>query len=120
MKNINLDRQSRRKFRVSKNLFGGADKPRISIFKSNKYIYAQAIDDKARKTITDFSTFKLEKNSSQNKTNKTAGALAAGKELAKLLLEKKIKKAVFDRGKYIYKGRVKALAEGLRAGGITI
>jgi len=114
MKNINFDRNSRRKLRVSKNIFGSAQKPRISVFRSNKTIYAQAIDDQAKKTLFFSSSLKVKKD------KKTVLARIVGQELAKKLLDKGIKKAVFDRGKYAYKGRVKALAEGLREGGLQI
>lgn len=118
MSNINLSRKLRRKLRISKNLFGTAKRPRVTVFRSNKYIYAQAIDDEGRKTLASFSSLKFKV--SKEKSKKTEVAQKVGKELAKLLIDKKIKEAIFDRGSYAYNGRVKALAEGIREGGVTI
>lgn len=117
MTDIIRDRIIRRKKRVSSNIRGTADRPRISIYRSSKHIYAQAIDDVKRVTLASFSDSKIEKANGQNKSAK---ATAVGKQLAALLLEKKVKKAVFDRNRYTYNGRVKALAEGLREGGIEV
>jgi len=116
MKNINHDRQLRRRLRISRNIHGTADKPRIIVFRSNKYIYAQAIDDQARKTLIAFSSLKLV----DKKINKSQQSKSTGRELAKLMKEKGIDKAVFDRSSYSYNGRVKSLAEGMREGGIKI
>jgi len=108
-KHINFNRNLRRKLRVSRNIFGLVSKPRISVFRSNKFIYAQAIDDKNRKTIMTFSSDKLEKTG-----RKTDSSFLVGQNLAKLLIEKGITEGIFDRGKYSYKGRVKSVAEGMR------
>ena len=89
-------------------------KPRISIFRSNRAILAQAIDDVTGKTIATAKT-KSEKNLKAVESAKNAGT-----ELAKALIAKKIEIAVFDRGSYRYHGRVQALADGLREGGIKI
>lgn len=89
-------------------------KPRISIFRSNKAILAQAIDDVSGVTIATAKT-KTEKNLKPVESAKNAGT-----ELAKKLISKKIETAVYDRGSYRYHGRVQALADGLRAGGIKI
>lgn len=117
MKYINRNRKLRRKMRVSNNIKGIEKRPRISVFRSNKYIYAQAIDDVKRKTITSFSSLKFKDKKNLKKIEK---AKEVGKKLAQLLLDKGIKEAVFDRNYYSYKGQVKALAEGLREGGIKI
>lgn len=108
-KKININRNSRRKLRVSRNIFGLELKPRISIYRSNRFIYAQAIDDKGRKTLSTFSSDQLEKSG-----KKVEQAFIVGQKLAQILMEKKINEGIFDRGKYGYKGRVKALAEGMR------
>jgi len=89
-------------------------KPRISIFRSNKAILAQAIDDVSGVTIAAVKT-KTEKSLKPVESAKKAGA-----ELAKTLIGKKIVMAVFDRGSYRYHGRVSALADGLREGGVKI
>jgi large subunit ribosomal protein L18 len=120
MKNINLDRKLRRKRRISSNISGTIDKPRISIFRSSRYIYAQAIDDKSRKTLLSFSNSDLKKETSFKKGKKIEDSKKIGIGLAKKLIEKKILTGVFDRGCYAYNGRVKAIAEGLREGGFKI
>jgi len=103
-----------------KNIVGTIKRPRISVFRSNRYTYAQAIDDEARKTIVGVSSLILSKLKDYKKEKKGSDAKKLGMELAKLLLGKKIESAVFDRGRYPYKGRIKLVAEGLREGGIKI
>lgn len=112
------DRVTRRKKRVSSNIVGTAERPRISVYRSHVHIYAQAIDDAAQKTLAAYNTKKLDKKKSQ--TPKSEQAQEVGKELAAVLIKSKIEKAVFDRNRYAYNGRVKALAEGIREGGITM
>lgn len=119
MKVKHTSRVARRKKRVSSNIFGTKDRPRIVIFRSNKYTYAQAIDDEARKTMVSFSSQQLAKKES-SKHKKSESAHQVGVELAKMLQEKKVTKGVFDRSMYTYLGRVKAVAEGLREGGLQI
>jgi len=93
---------------------GTADKPRLSVYRSNRFIYAQLIDDNAGKTILGVSEKNLkEKTGSKIEIAKIVGAL-----LAKKALEKKIKKVVFDRGSCLYHGRIKGVAEGAREGGL--
>lgn len=111
---INLNKKIRKKRRVSTRIKGNDKRPRISVFRSNRYIYAQAIDDEKQTTLLSFSSQKLAKS------NKVGQAKEVGLQLAKILKEKKIDEVVFDRNIYIYKGRVKALAEGLREGGIKV
>jgi len=118
MKKINFDRNERRKKRVSSGLKGTKDRPKISVFRSNKYFYAQAIDDEKRHTIAYFSSFKL--NSKDSKLKKTEEAKLVGKGLAQELSKQGIKKAILDRRNYAYLGRVKAFSEGLREGGLEI
>ena len=104
--------------RISGNIHGTADKPRIVVSRSSRYIYAQAIDDVKKTTLASFSSQNMKK--ADKKMTKTVEAHQIGVELAKILKEKKIEKAVYDRSYYIYLGRVKALCEGLREGGIKI
>ena len=118
MTNTKLERSIRRKKRVSSNFFGTKERPRISIYRSNNYIYAQAINDDDRKTVGAFSSLLTKK--SKDGVKKSDEAKNVGLELAKLLIKNNIKAGVFDRGPYAYLGRVKALAEGLREGGIQI
>ena len=120
MKKVNTDRVDRRKKRVSGNIFGTKEKPRVSVYASNVYTYAQMINDSDRKTLLAFSSLQLAKGEKYTKEKKTVEAKKVGLELANIAKKSGIKEAVFDRGKYSYKGRVKALAEGLREGGIKI
>jgi len=102
----------KRKRRTRSKIFGTSQKPRLSVFRSNKNIYAQMIDDEKKLTVCSASDIKLKG------TNKTDNAVKVGEQIAKLSKEKKIKKCVFDRGGYIYHGRVKALADSARKGGL--
>ena len=120
MTNINFDRKLRRKKRISSNIKGTKMRPRISVFRSNRYVYAQAIDDETRKTLSFFSNFDLKKETGYKKGKKRDDSKKIGMGLAKKLIKNKIKAGVFDRGSYGYNGRVKALAEGLREGGLKI
>lgn len=89
---------------------------RVSVFRSNRYLYAQIIDDEKGKTLVSFSDRKLaKKNGLEGKTER---AFAVGEELAKMAKKKKIGKVFIDRGSYKYHGRVSALADGLRKGGL--
>lgn len=120
MKTITRDRKIRRELRVSANILGSEKRPRIKVFRSNKYIYAQAIDDVKRTTVASFSSLKIAKEKNYTRKKKINEATEVGVRLAKLLQDKKITTVVFDRGVYAYNGRVKALAEGLRSGGIKV
>ena len=120
MGKINNNRENRRKKRVSSNIFGTKEKPRISVFASNRYTYAQVIDDSDKNTLISYSSLKLAQSENYNKDKKVEEAKKVGLELAKKTVKKGIKKAVFDRGKYSYKGRIKAVAEGMREGGLKI
>lgn len=96
------------------NILGSADRPRISVYRSSKNVYMQAIDDMAEKTICAVHS----KTVANGK--KSDEAFEVGKKLGLLMKEKNITKAVFDRGPYTYLGRVKRLAEGLREAGIQV
>jgi large subunit ribosomal protein L18 len=93
---------------------GTSARPRLSVFRSNKNIYAQLIDDLTGQTLVAISSAKLEAASA----NKIQVSTEAGKELAKKALEKGITEVVFDRSGYLYHGRVKSLADGAREGGL--
>ena len=93
---------------------GTSARPRLSVFRSNKNIYAQLIDDLTGQTLVAISSAKLEAADA----NKTQVSTEAGKELAKKALEKGITEVVFDRSGYLYHGRVKSLADGAREGGL--
>ena len=118
-KKIKINSRQRRHKRVRAKIFGTAKCPRLSVFRSNKYIYLQIIDDEKKKTIFSASDFELEsKGKGKTKIIKTDKAYQAGELLAKKALKSKIKKVVFDRGGYKYHGRIKAAAEGARKAGL--
>ena len=97
---------------------GTQDRPRLSVYRSNENIYAQIIDDTTSRTLVSCSTLDREVKL-ENKNGRTCDASRVmGKKLAELSLKKDIKKIVFDRGPYLYRGRIKALADGARAGGL--
>ena len=106
----------RRHKRVRTKISGTAERPRLSVFRSNTGIYVQIIDDVAAKTLVSAST--LDKEVKTKKSNIEA-AKEVGALIAKRALEKNIKEVVFDRGGYIYHGVVKELAEAAREGGLT-
>jgi len=108
----------RRKKRVKAKVFGTKLRPRLSVFRSLRHLYAQVIDDE--KSITLISASDLEIGKLKEKVTKTQLAFKVGEELAKKSLKKKIKKLVLDRNGYRYHGRVKALADGARKGGLEI
>lgn len=95
---------------------GSKERPRLSVFRSNKAIYAQIIDDEKGRTLVAASEREVEKEA--KRVTKVERASEVGKILAKRALKKGIKKVVFDRGTNKYHGRVKALAEGARSGGL--
>ena len=105
----------RRHRRVRKRVVGTAERPRLAVFRSNSGIEAQLIDDLAGKTLAAASSLHLKKTF---KGNKTQQAAEVGKLLAANAKQAKVETAVFDRGGYLYHGRVKALAEAAREGGL--
>lgn len=115
MKKIELKakRYSNRKTRVRAKIIGTADRPRLSVFRSSVHIYAQIINDNIGKTLVSASDLGL-----KEKGKKTEIAEKVGEALAKKAVAKKIKKIVFDRNGFKFHGRVKALAEGARKGGL--
>ncbi|MCL4461121.1 MAG: 50S ribosomal protein L18 [Nitrospirae bacterium] len=100
--------------RVRKKIKGTSDRPRLTVFRSLKYIYAQLIDDNIGKTIVSASSLKGFSGSKDS----TETAKEVGKLIGKLAIEKNIQKVVFDRSGYLYHGRIKALAEGARESGL--
>jgi len=115
MANIRLIKARRK--RVRKNMIGTSSKPRLSVFRSNMYIYAQLIDDQNSKTLSAVSDKKLPKETT--KKTKLEKATTVGQLLADVAKKQKIKSVVFDRGSYKYHGRVKALADAARKGGLN-
>jgi large subunit ribosomal protein L18 len=108
------DRRKRIQLRIRKKIKGTTERPRISVFRSNSQIYAQLIDDVAGKTLAAASSLEVK----AGKTTKTETATQVGKALAAKAVAAGIENVVFDRGGYLYHGRVKALAEGAREGGL--
>lgn len=117
----NTTRHKRRKFHIRKRLLGTPQRPRLSVFRSLNHIYVQAIDDINGITITTASSLNDEGvRSIMDGSGKTSLSTAVGKAIAQRLKEKNIETAVFDRNGYLYHGRVRAVAEGAREGGLTI
>lgn len=106
-------KRQRRAARTRAKISGTATRPRLSVFRSNKHIYAQLIDDENGKTLLCVSDLEI-----KQKDKKTVVAGVVGKQLAQKAETVKIKEAIFDRGGYKYHGRVKALADGAREGGL--
>ncbi len=102
-KSIKTGKRARRQKRIRATISGTAERPRLSVFKSNKFLYAQLIDDDAGVTLA---------------TSSGADATKVGEDLAKRSLAKKISTVVFDRGGYVYRGKVALLAESARKGGL--
>lgn len=119
-KNSKRGHRIRRHTRVRAKIAGTSTVPRVSVFRSNKNIFAQIIDDVAGKTLVSSAIKSAGKSKvkSVKKQTKTETASLIGEALAKKALDTGIKKVVFDRGGYKYHGRVRALAEGLRKGGL--
>ena len=109
--------RARRKRRIRKKISGNGERPRVSVFRSSKHIYAQAIDDSKGVTVATVSTLSEGVKDAVEGT-KTDDAKAVGAALAKVLKEKGIEEVIFDRNGYLYHGRVKALAEGAREAGL--
>ena len=107
----------RRKNRTRSQIRGTASKPRLSIFRSNKESYVQLIDDEAMKTMIGASTKEIRKSAKEKETKLNLAA-GLGELVAKKAKEAGIQKVIFDRGSYKYHGRVKAVAEGARKGGL--
>lgn len=112
-------RIARRVFRVRKNFSGTAERPRLSVFRSLNHIYAQLIDDSKSKTLASASTKSKEITDDVAKSKgKIDKSKLVGLLLAKKAVEQKISAVIFDRGRFSYHGRVKAVAEGAREGGL--
>ncbi len=104
--------------RIRKKIRGTAERPRVFVSKSNRYIYTQAIDDVAGRVLTAASSLEKEYRDKKQKTKDIKASKAVGEMMAKRLKEKKVKRIVFDRGVYPYHGRIRALAEAMRKEGL--
>ena len=107
-----IERRLKIKYRVRNKISGTAERPRMSVFRSNKQIYVQVIDDDAQKTLVSASSLGIEA------ANKTEQAAKVGEAVAKKAIEAGITAVVFDRNGYLYHGRVKEVAEAARKAGL--
>ena len=112
-----LSRRDRIKMGIRKRLSGSSTRPRLSVYRSNKGIYAQIIDDVSGKTLVSASS--LSKDFNAEKGTKIDQSVAVGKLVAEKAIAAGIKDVVFDRNGYLYHGRVKSLADGAREGGLN-
>lgn len=111
-----VNRKKRIQYRIRKVVTGSAERPRLAVFRSNKEIYAQLIDDVNGKTLLSASS--REKGLAEQKVTKIEMSKMVGQRVAEKAKEAGIETIVFDRGGYLYHGRVKSLAEGAREGGL--
>jgi large subunit ribosomal protein L18 len=110
--------RKRRAKRVRKKVHGTAERPRLAVFRSNRHMFAQIIDDVAGRTLAAAGSLNMDKPSFEGIDGKTAFAKAVGLELARKAQEAGVDTVVFDRAGYLYHGRMAALAEGARDGGL--
>ena len=115
MASVKVERRKRIRMRIRNKLGGTATRPRLSIFRSNRGIYCQLIDDASGRTLAQANS----REAGINGASKTDQAGAVGALIAERSKQLDIKHIIFDRGGYLYHGRVKALAEGARKGGLT-
>ena len=117
---LKLKKRLRNKARLRKKVFGTAQRPRLVVFRSQKHIYAQMVDDITGKVLVCADTLQLSKEDKSSSKDKSKKEVAewVGQRVAQRSLEKKIQKAVFDRNGFIYHGRVRSLAESARKAGL--
>jgi len=117
MSTTKTERRETIKYRVRKKVFGTSERPRMTVYRSNKQISVQLIDDEAGKTLAS-ATSSCKELSAKGKAKKTDQAKLVGKMIAEISVKQGIKEVVFDRNGYLYHGRVKMLADGAREGGL--
>ena len=119
-----ISKDSRAENRVKKHdrmrnrIVGTAERPRLAVFRSNNHMYAQIIDDTVGNTLVSASTLDKDVKAAVEKTNNVDAAAYVGTDIAKKAIEKGIKEVVFDRGGFIYQGKIKALADAAREAGL--
>lgn len=118
-KNVKVQARLKRKQRIRRKLLGTPERPRLSVFRSSKHIYAQIIDDTAGQTLAAASTMEKDLKGKSDFENKVAKASYIGKLVAERAKEKGVSKVVFDRNGFMYHGRVRALSDGAREGGLN-
>lgn len=117
MKLSKNETRQRRKVRIRKKVNGTTERPRLVVYRSNLHLYAQIVDDGCGETLAATSTLTIGKTEAKAGCN-ISGAVLVGKEIARLAKERNISRVVFDRNGYLYHGRVKAVADGAREGGL--
>ena len=117
-KNIREEARQKRKTRIRKRIFGTEQRPRLSVFRSAKHIYAQIVVDSTGSTILAASSLSPEIKGEIGDLKKSEAAKKVGELLGRKAAEKNIRKVVFDRNGFLYHGRIKALAEGARESGL--
>jgi large subunit ribosomal protein L18 len=110
--------RERRRLRIRRKIGGTPERPRLSVFRSARHIYAQVVDDAAGTTLAHASTLSRDVRGEVSDTTKLDAAKKVGEAIAKILLAKGIDKVVFDRNGYLYHGRIRALADAARAAGL--
>jgi len=114
-----LEGRERRKARIRKRISGTPERPRLSVFRSARHIYAQVVDDTGGGTLAAASTLSPDLRGTLETDDKTGAAKKVGALIAKMCLERKVEKVVFDRNGFLYHGRIKALAEAAREAGLN-
>lgn len=112
------DAREKRHYRMRNHLVGTPERPRLAVFRSNKHIYAQVIDDSIGHTLAAASTMEKELAAKLEATSNVEAAKAVGEAVAKRAIEKGVSAVVFDRGGYVYHGKVQALADAAREAGL--
>ncbi len=113
-----IDRRKRIHYRIRKHVNGTAERPRLVVFRSNKYIYVQVVNDEEGKTLVAAASNDKQLAAECKGKTKTEAAVIVGKAIAARALEKGISEVAFDRGGYLYHGRVQSLADAAREGGL--
>ncbi len=121
MDKLNFRKRARlkRKKRIRKSIFGTAERPRLTVFRTTKHIYAQIIDDTAGYTLASASTVEKEVKKNLVKGERATIANLVGKSIAERAIKKGVQKVIFDRNGFLYHGRVKALSDGAREAGLN-
>ena len=111
--------RAKKHYRLRNHISGTAERPRLAVFRSNNHMYVQIIDDVAKTTLVSASTLQKDVKEKLEKTNDVAAAAYLGTVIAKKAQEAGIKSVVFDRGGFIYQGKIKALADAAREAGLN-
>ncbi len=118
-KESKVEIRRKKHLRIRNRFSGTAERPRLAVFRSNKHMYAQIIDDQAGKTLVAASTLDKGAKEALSQTDNVEAAAYLGKEIAKRALDQGINEVVFDRGGFIYQGKIKALADAAREAGLN-